>query len=173
MADFSDINLYTNRHAWRSFFATLLAFVAWWLAILAHGLFGGLLKRRRTMTTAGRDPYAASGPRVVDTTTTTNTNRAVDGPNWHSKTGRIRDALTYLTLSMAITVFLNYHVNGITKGFEILTWVVLVLGILWAVGRGLVKRFADGLLLLIIPLFLAMWGIALRGARYVPRAVLV
>ena len=167
MAAFSNVNAYTNKHAWRSFIALLISFILWWIARLLSGLFGGIL-HRRDRTTTGNTLAAREYPNQ----TTTSTGVVTKSP-WRGRSERISEALRDLFISLAVVTFLNYHVNGITQGFEVLAWIVLVVGVVWALGRGMVKRFADALLILIIPLFIAMWAVALRTPRYVPRAILV
>ena len=169
MSAFSDVNVFTNNHAWRSIFALLLSFILWWLARLISGLFGGLLHRKTTTTTTGTDARYVYHPLTSGTTS----GPVVQKSRWHGKTERISEALRDIFISLAAVIFFNYHVNGITRGFEVLVWITLVLGVLWAFGRGLVKRFADGLLLVIIPLFITMWAVGLRSARYIPRQVLI
>lgn len=168
MAAFSNVNAYTNKHAWRSFIALLISFILWWIARLLSGLFGGIL-HRRDRTTTGNTLAAREYPNQ----TTTSTAGVVTKSPWRGRSERISEALRDLFISLAVVTFLNYHVNGITQGFEVLAWIVLVVGVVWALGRGMVKRFADALLILIIPLFIAMWAVALRTPRYVPRAILV
>jgi len=163
MSAFNNGNVYTNEHAFRSFIAALVAFILWWLARLISGLFGGLLAGRRNTVPSTNDS------RFVDHGATTTA--VVPKSRWHGKSERVSEALRDIFISLAAVTFLNYLANGVSKGFEVLAWIVLVLGVVWALGRGLVKRFADGLLILIIPLFIAMWAIALRSVHYASRVL--
>ncbi len=158
-SSFSSVNAYTNEHAWRSFIVVLISFILFWIAVVASDLFGGLLRGRSTTTTRHTgDPLATNSNNPAAVYTQSRSHRRLE---------RVRDALLYIFLSLATVTFLNYHVNGIYKGFEVLAWIVLVVGVIWAIARGLVKRFAVGLLILIIPLYLAMYIVGLRRARYV------
>ncbi len=156
----SSNNVFHNAHGFRSFVALFIAFIIWSLAELMYGLFGGILHPRRPTTrptTSGSLEYAADpgvggGPTALHP--------------WHNKSERIANGFRYFFPSLATVIIFNDITNGITKGFEVLVWIVLVLGILWAFGRGVLRRFADGLLVPIMVLFFAMWALGLRNRHY-------
>ncbi len=151
-------NVFSNAHAFRSFVALFIAFIIWSLAEVMYGLFGGILHPRTAST--GR-PTAGSLEYAADTTTAVGTYHP-----WYSKSERITNGFRYFFPSLATVILFNNITNGISKGFEVLVWIVLVLGILWALGRGVLRRFADALLLPIIILFFAMFSLGLRNHHY-------
>ena len=154
-------NVFSNEHGFRSFVALFIAFIIWSLAEMMYGVFGGILHPRATTTTrptAGNLEYAAG---------TTGTGTVVTHHPYYSKSERVANAFRYFFPALATVILFNDITNGITKGFEVLVWIILVLGILWAFGRGFLRRFADGLLLPIIVLFFTMFALGLRNRYYV------
>lgn len=154
-------NVFSNAHAFRSFVALFIAFIIWSLAEVMYGLFGGILHPRTTVTgrpTAGNLEYATD---TTMTTTAVGTYHPL-----YRKSERIANGFRYFFPSLATVILFNNITNGISKGFEVLVWIVLVLGIFWALGRGVLRRFADALLLPIIILFFAMFSLGLRNRHY-------
>lgn len=168
-------NVYPSHYAYRGALVLFIAFVAYWVAQLLDNLFHGILHRKKT------GALTSPTPRRPVQNYTENTGYGTAPRDGHEMTSssvvvapkknygvlkRIQKALLRFLVSLSIVYFLNIFVNGGTKAFEILLWILLGLGLAWAVGRGLVKRFADVLLLLIIPGFILTWVIALHKPSY-------
>ncbi len=139
----------------------MISFLLWLLVLLLGGLFGGFLHTRNRRT---RSPRTNEVPATRDYNTQP---VVVEGQHrWPGRAERVAHALHVVSFLLASAVFLNVLANGVTRGFEILVWIFLGVGILWAFARGLVKHFADVLLLAIIALFIAMGVVALRHPQY-------
>ena len=180
MVAFAHNNAFTNKHAWRCFIALTISLLLWVLTLLFGSLLGGLLHtRNRTGTRRGHnhnnhhnnhngnanDVNAAREYSIqpVDTV-------AHPQSRWLGRADRVSYALLVTSVLLAVTIFLNVIANGVTSGFEVLVWIFLGLGVFWAFSRGLLKHYADALLILIIPLFIAMGVFGLRNPQYGIRA---
>lgn len=161
-------NVYNNAHGFRCFVALFIAFIIWSIVELLYGLFGGILHPRHRATninsSSRRNPTQHDNTSVEYGETTSTT--VVPRSKYHTTSERITNAFRYFFPSLATVIILNDITNGITQGFEVLVWIVLILGIIWAFARGAVRRFADGLLIPIIVLFFAMWALGLRNRVY-------
>ncbi|KAI8906135.1 hypothetical protein DFJ77DRAFT_514704 [Powellomyces hirtus] len=153
MGAFTTTNVFPTESANRAWAAVLVLFLLWWIAILVHGLLSGLLKPRSTV---------ASNGQVIDDlgriATTSKRGR------WELHTRDAADALQIVFLSAFVVTTVNHLVNGVSKGFMILLWIQVWVGFFWAILRGPFRRFADVLLVIVIPLFITMWALAFRGA---------
>lgn len=158
------VNRYTNDDADDVFYVLFSLFVLWWIFILAanvFGGFGGLFRRHRAAPAVagpGVGPNAV-GPNVAAPVAVEGGvgGANADGTRRGGLLRRIERSLEVIFLSSLAVVLFNYLVNGLTHTFLIWFSVVAGLGVLWALGRGFVHRFADLLLLAIIPLFVYLW----------------
>ena len=118
-------NVYPTDEAWASWVTLFSLFLLWWLVVLLAGLFGGLLKRRRR---AVAPVAAAPGDEVVAAPVVAAT---TPGP-YDSKLKRAASALRDVFISALAAVILNQSTNGISRPFNILLWIVVILGAIWA-----------------------------------------
>ena len=160
---FPPVNFFPNDENHKAWYAVFAVFILWWVFLLLSSLFGGLL-RRRTPVAANNNvpPAAAVGPAPPVAPVRSSHDTA---------THRICDALRDIFISaLAVTVF-NHLVNGITRSFNILIWVAVAIGVVWALLRGPFRRFADILQLAIIPLFITLWIFGFKHARFLGNEV--
>lgn len=159
------LNRFTNEEARNTWYAVFGVFALWWVFNLLSGLFGNLFRRRGAVPLNANNNAAlnaGAGPGTVTTAVPVGRDSALH---------RIASALRDIFISSLAVVAFNYFTNGITHSFNILHWVVVVLGILWALARGPFHRFADILQFAIIPLYVTLWIFGFVHKSYLGHAI--
>ena len=142
--DFPSNDRYPSSHAKHVVIAIFISFVIFWLARFATGILESMHRRQQHTVDAA----------VVDH----DMNRSVvRGDGLHRTTDALRDVFISLGITSAIWELLN----GIGRGFEIIVWISLIIGVLWAIGKGTTCRFIDLMLVAFIPLVVVLWGVLL------------
>lgn len=155
MTDFPTDNTYPSSNAKHVMIAVFISGLLFLLARLVSGVLMDW-HHHSSRDTVSSEGISAShvGPTAGTGATNIYHHRLLRG---HRATDALRDV--FVTLGIVCLAW--ERVNGVGRGFEILVWISLAVGVLWALARATHTIFADLLLLVFIPLFIALFALTL------------
>ena len=167
MAFFPNNNLYTNDQARRAWYTAFGIFALWWIFRFLGGVFHRTYRAPAAGAAAGAGAYGNAGygnaGALAPAAGAAAAPTGLEGGRIH----RIGSALRDLFISTFAVVVFNYFTNGILENFNILLWVTLALGVLWAFARSVMGRLSDFLILpLVIAGFVLLWVYAFVHHSY-------